>query len=211
MTNKVFKRVNEIANGNNTDSSDEYYTLFHAFASILIEVLCRFNKGIKYKVIICPCDSQTSVFRKLEEYKDLIGNPKIIYSFYPENDWKDYFCMDYQKEFGCDADEVLILTNPPFKGLSKCLRNICCDYLLFGSNCVAIKKGVYVKETGGFIYIKNNNTFTGNADEFQSKYGSVCTFFYSNKEFLSFGNQYTNKKDNAQSILFGKNELEKIK
>lgn len=78
MTNKTVKRFGDIARGTNTDDSDEYYTLFPAFAQLLLEVMCRHHNGKTYKVIICPCDSQTSVFRELTKYTDLIGNPKVI-------------------------------------------------------------------------------------------------------------------------------------
>ena len=205
--NKVFKRFSEIANGTNKDSSNEYYTLYYAFAALLLEVICRFIRGVKYKVIICPCDSETSVFRELQKYASWIGNPKIIYSHYPEKSWEDYFEMDYEKEYGCKATEVLIFTNPPFKGLGKALTKIHCDYLLFGSNAVSIRPGTYCKEGRGFVYLKNNENFTGNADEFEQKYGSVKTFFYSNRQFESWGKQYTNESAHPHSVLFGKRDL----
>lgn len=211
MTNGVFKRFSQISRGENSDSSDEYYTLYHAFVALLIEVICRYKAGQKYKVIICPCDSDTSVFRELEKWKDMIGNPKIVYSYWPQKDWKEYFDMDYQIEYGCSRDEVLIITNPPFKNLSKSIREIQCDYLLFGSNAVSIRDGIFCKESGGFIYIKNNKDYTGNADDFQEKYGAVCTFFYSNKEFLSEGCVYTNITNRGTSILFGKDKLKRVK
>lgn len=211
MTNKVFKRFQEIAKGTNTDSSDEYYTLFPAFANLLIELLCRYNKGHIYKVIVCPCDTFTSVFRELENYKSLIGNPRIIYSFWPEKDWKDYFDMDYEKEYECKPDEVLIFTNPPFKGLSQLLPTIKCDYLLFGSNSVGIVGKVHAKETKVSLYRKNNLDYNGDADDIKDKYGRVATVFYSNKEFLSTGPQWVNKKKNKESLLFGKDRLKRIK
>lgn len=62
MTNNTIKRYGQIARGQNTDASDEYYTLFPAFAQLLLEVICRHQKGKTYKVIICPCDSATSIF-----------------------------------------------------------------------------------------------------------------------------------------------------
>lgn len=114
MTNKVYSRFSKISNGQVSDSSDEYYTLYHAYCSLVLELLCRYKKGKKYKVIICPCDSSTSVFRNLEKIAGQIGNPKVIYSFYPEVDWSYYFDLDYEKEYGCTKDEVLIFTNPPF-------------------------------------------------------------------------------------------------
>jgi len=209
--NKVYKRFQEIAAGQNTDASDEYYTLYHSFMNLFIEVLCRYNKGHIYKVIICPCDSLTSIFRELENYKGLIGNPKIIYSFWPEKDWKDYFDMDYEKEYGCKADEVLIFTNPPFKGLSILLPTIQCDYLLFGSNAVGIVGNIHAKETKISLYRKNNEEFDGNADNVKERYGRVCTLFYSNKKFLSTGKQYKNTRKNKESILFGKDRLKRIK
>lgn len=209
--NSVYSRFSKISHGTNTDASDEYYTLYHSFVALFIELLCRYNSGIKYKVIICPCDSETSIFRQLEFYKGLIGSPKIIYSFYPEKMWEDYFDMDYEKEYGCKAEEVCIFTNPPFKNLSKNIRNIKCDYLVFGSNAVSIRKGIYCKIAKVSLYIKNNNNYTGNADEFQDTYGTVSTCFYSNKRFLSEGLQYTNDTDVGASILFGKDKLTEIK
>ena len=211
MTKSVFKRFSAISRGENKDFSDEYYTLYHAFMDLFIEVLCRYNAGKKYKVIICPCDSETSVFQELKNYKELIGNPHIIYSHWPEKDWKEYFDKDFKLEYGCEPDEVLIFTNPPFKGLSEALRKIRCDFLLFGSNAVSLKLGTFVKETGGFIYKKNNDTYTGNADDNVDKYGAVCTFFYSNKEFLSEGGVWTNLTDRVASILFGRDKLKRLK
>lgn len=211
MTKSVFKRFSAISRGENSDSSDEYYTLYHAYADALLEVMCRHKNGKTYKVIICPCDSETSVFRNLEKHKELIGNPKIIYSFYPEKDWKEYFAMDFQKEYGCSCDDVLIFTNPPFKGLSEAMRMIGCDFILFGINAVRIRKGIYAKETGGFVYIKNTDEFDGNADNYKDKYGAVSTFFYSNKEFLSDGRVYTNTTDKGTSVLFGKDKLKIVK
>lgn len=205
--NKVFKRFSDISNGKNQDSSNEYYTLYYAFAELLLEVLCRYQRGTKYKVIICPCDSETSVFRELPKYAEWLGNPKIIFSHYPDKSWEDYFDMDYQKEYGCKASEVLIFTNPPFKGLGKALTQIRCDYLLFGSNAVSIRTGTYAKEGRGFVYIKNNEDFSGNADQFEQKYGSVKTFFYSNRQFVSKGKQYTNETQHPHSVLFGRREL----
>jgi hypothetical protein len=205
--NKVFKRFSDISNGKNQDSSNEYYTLYYAFAELLLEVLCRYQRGTKYKVIICPCDSETSVFRELPKYAEWLGNPKIIFSHYPDKSWEDYFDMDYQKEYGCKASEVLIFTNPPFKGLGKALTQIRCDYLLFGSNAVSIRTGTYAKEGRGFVYIKNNEDFSGNADQFEQKYGSVKTFFYSNRQFVSKGKQYTNETKHPHSVLFGRREL----
>lgn len=208
--NKVFKRFSDIANGKNQDSSNEYYTMYYAFAELLLEVLCRYQRGTKYKVIICPCDSETSVFRELPKYAEWLGNPKIIFSHYPDKSWEDYFDMDYQKEYGCKASEVLIFTNPPFKCLSKALTQIRCDYLLFGSNAVSIRTGTYAKEGRGFVYIKNNEDFSGNADQFEQKYGSVRTFFYSNSQFVSKGKQYTNQTQHPHSVLFGRRELKLI-
>lgn len=205
--NKVFKRFSDISNGKNQDSSNEYYTLYYSFAELLLEVLCRYQRGTKYKVIICPCDSETSVFRELPKYAEWLGNPKIIFSHYPEKSWEDYFDMDYQKEYGCKASEVLIFTNPPFKGLGKALTKIRCEYLLFGSNAVSIRTGMYAKEGRGFVYIKNNEDFSGNADQFEQKYGSVKTFFYSNRQFVSKGKQYTNETQHSHSVLFGRREL----
>lgn len=211
MINTIQKRFAAIAHGKNQDSSDEYYTLFHGFAELLLELLCRKHSGKTYKLIICPCDSETSIFRELEKYKDLIGNPEIIYSSYPDKTCEDYFDMDYEKEYGCKADEVLIFTNPPFKWLSEAIRNIKCDYLLFGSNAVGIKTGVFLKEAGVTLYRKNTVDFTGNPDEFNNdSYGLVRTCFYSNSMFHSFGKQYINNKDIAENLLFGKDRLERI-
>lgn len=208
---KLAKRYYDIARGTNKDASNEYYTLFPAFASILLEVLCRHDAGKTYKVIICPCDSQTSVFRELVNYKDLIGNPRIIYSSWPEKDWAEYFDMDFEKEYGCKADEVLILTNPPFKGLSTAIPTIKCDYLLFGSNAVGIIGDTHAKETGVSLYRKNNETYTGDADEFGESFGRVCTFFYSNRPFLSHGDEYVNPRKAKESMMFGKDRLKKVK
>lgn len=211
MINKIDDRFRDIASGKATDSSDEYYTLYPAFAAAFIELLCRYHSGKRYKVIICPCDSQTSVFHELERLKEMIGNPEIIYSFWPEKDWKDYFNMNFKKEYGCDADEVCIFTNPPFKGLSRLLPTIDCDYILFGSNAVGLIDNVHAKETGVSLYRKNNKDYTGNADEYAEKYGRVCTLFYSNTEFESAGTQYINKTKNKECVLFGKDRLKKIK
>ena len=212
MINTIQKRFAAIAHGKNTDSSNEYYTLFHGFAELFIELLCRYRSGKKYKVIICPCDSETSVFRELEEYKDLIGNPRIIYSFWPEKSWEDYFDMDYQKEYGCSAEDVCIFTNPPFKGLSEALRKIKCDYLLFGSNAVGIKEGVFMKEARTTIYRKNTQNYDGNADNFEKdKYGQVRTCFFSNSMFLCFGTVWTNNSNTSENLLFGKDRLIKVK
>lgn len=210
MTNKTVKRFGDIARGTNTDDSDEYYTLFPAFAQLLLEVMCRHHNGKTYKVIICPCDSQTSVFRELTKYTDLIGNPKVIYSQWPEKDWQDYFDMDYQKEYGCKADEVLIFTNPPFKGLSKLIPTIKCDYLLFGSNAVGIIGRTHALEVKVSLYRKNNMDYDGNADNFKERYGRVPTFFYSNRKFLTHGKQYKNNTKKKESIMFGREELQRI-
>lgn len=42
MINKIADRFRDIASGKNTDSSDEYYTLYPAFAAAFIELLCRY-------------------------------------------------------------------------------------------------------------------------------------------------------------------------
>lgn len=211
MINGIAKRFNEIAQGVATDASDEYYTLHHSFMALFLELLCRYNAGIKYKVIICPCDSATSIFRELPKYADLIGNPQIIYSFYPEKDWADYFDMDYEAEYGCKPDEVCIFTNLPFKGLSSVLKSIKCDFLIFGSNAVGFSKGTYCLLTKSCKYIKNNETFDGSADNFsQNLFGAVRTCFYSNMPFLSFGEQYTSSRDTLESILFGKDKLIRV-
>lgn len=211
MTNRTIKRYGEIARGSNTDSSDEYYTLFPAFSALLLEVMARAHSGKVYKVIICPCDSQTSIFRELVKYKELIGNPQIIYSQWPDKDWKDYFNMDYDKEYGCKAEDVLIFTNPPFKGLSYNLPTIECDYLLFGSNAVGITGNTHAKETKVSLYIKNNESYDGNADNFGKIFGRVATVFYSNREFLTHGHQYVNTKKDKKSLMFGKDGLKRIK
>lgn len=211
MINKVANRFREIAQGTNTDASDEYYTLFPAFANLLIELLCRFKAGIKYKVIICPCDSSTSIFQELIKYKSLVGNPEIIFSHWPDKDWKDYFDMNYEEEFGCKSKEVLIMTNPPFKGLSKAIQEIKCEYLLFGSNAVGINGKVHAKETKVSLYLKNNTNYDGDADKFENMYGRVCTLFYSNSEFLSTGKQYINKTKAKCYVLFEKDQLTRIR
>ena len=211
MTNKTIQRYGQIARGTNLDSSDEYYTLFPAFSELLLEVMARHHAGRTYKVIICPCDSSTSIFRELAKYKHLIGDPEIIYSQWPDKDWKDYFHMDYEREYGCKADEVLIFTNPPFKGLSNNLPEIECDFLLFGSNAVGIIGNTHAKETKVSLYLKNTETYDGNADNFGSTYGRVATVFYSNREFLTHGPQYINRKKTKNSMMFGKDELKRIK
>lgn len=210
MTNKLIRRLSDIAHNRNEDASDEYYTLYHAFASAFLELLCRYKQGTAYKVIICPCDSQTSVFREMDHLKHLIGDPQIIYSFYPEKDWADYFDMDYYTEYGCSAKEVCIFTNPPFKGLSKAFRAIKCDYILFGAISTGVMPDCFCKQTGGFRYIKNNEHYTGDADEFDTIYGDVPTCFFSNVPFLSYGEQYHNQKDKWVSIMFGKDKLTRI-
>ena len=210
MTNKTIKRYTQIAKGTNEDSSDEYYTLFPAFAELLLELLCRHQKGKTYKVIICPCDSATSIFRELVKYKKMIGNPKIIYSSWPEKDWKDYFDLDYEKEYGCKAEDVCIFTNPPFKGLSKLIPTIKCDYLLFGSNAVGIIGKTHAKETKVSLYLKNNERYDGNADHFGEVYGRVATLFYSNSKFLSEGPQWVNNTKNKGSMMFGKDRMKRI-
>lgn len=208
---KIAKRFRDIAQGANTDASDEYYTLYPAFSEAFVELLCRHQAGIEYKVIICPCDGPTSIFRELENKKALIGNPRIIYSFWPEKDWQEYFTMDFEKEYGVADDEVLIFTNPPFKGLSRILPVIPCDYILFGSNAVGITKNTYAKEAQSSLYIKNKDDYTGDAGVYKEKYGRVATYFYSNKEFLSAGRQYINKTKGKESLLFGKDKLKRIK
>ena len=211
MINTIADRFRDIASGKNTDSSDEYYTLYPAFAAAFIELLCRYCAGKEYKVIICPCDGPTSVFRELEKKKEWIGNPRIIYSFWPEKDWKDYFDMDYEKEYGCEAEEVCIFTNPPFKGLSQLLPVIKCDYIVFGSNAVGLIDNVHGKEAKTSLYIKNNDDYTGDASQYKEKYGRVNTMFYSNAEFMSAGAQYINKTKNKECVLFGKDRLKRIK
>lgn len=211
MTNKVFKRFSEIAQNKNTDSSDEYYTLYHSYMALFLELICRHRQGKTYKVIICPCDSESSVFRNTDKLAHLIGGPRVIYSSYPEKNWEDYFDMDYQSVYGVPKEEVCIFTNPPFKNLSSNIRKIKCDYLLFGSNAVSIREGVYVKNARVSLYIKNNENYNGNADQFEEKYGNVSTWFYSNEKFLSEGEQYFNKTNKGTSILFGKDKLTKVK
>lgn len=206
MVNSVADRYRDIAQGSNKDASDEYYTLYHAFVSCLIELIARALHGKTYKVIICPCDSQTSVFRELVNWSDKIGNPRIIYSFYPEKDWKDYFDMDYQVEYGCSAEDVCIFTNPPFKGLNPALRAIRCDYIVFGSNAVETK-GVYIKDPNGFWYTKNNTNYSGDADRFSNIYSAVRTMFYSNRPFITAGKQYLNETSKNECVLFGKDKL----
>lgn len=203
MTNQTIKRYGQIARGQNTDASDEYYTLFPAFAQLLLEVMCRLKKGKTYKVIICPCDSATSIFNELVKYKSLIGEPRIIYSHWPEKDWRDYFDMDYEKEYGCKAEDVLIFTNPPFKGLSREIPTIKCDYLLFGSNAVGIIGNTHAKDTGVSLYMKNTEGYDGNADNRVDNYGRVKTMFYSNRKFESDGKQWINRTKTKESAMFG--------
>ena len=210
MTNRIARRFSDIAAGRNLDSSDEYYTLYHAFMALVLELMARFKAGKTYKVIICPCDSETSIFRELESKKEYFGNPKIIYSFWPNKDWNDYFDIDFVEEYGCSAEDVCIFTNPPFKGLSSALKQIRSDYLLFGSNAVQIVQGVFAKDAGGFFYIKNNTDYKGNADEFAVKYGSVRTFFYSNRMFLTHGKQYINETDRSSNVFFGRQNLKRV-
>lgn len=211
MTKKIINRFREIAAGENNDASDEYYTLYPAFCSLLLELIIRNNKGYKYKKIICPCDSETSIFRELEKKKEYVGNPDIIYSSYPPKDWHDFFDLDYEKEYGCAPNEVCIFTNPPFKGLSKAIREIKCDYLLFGSNAVQMHKNCYAKPNKGFFYKKNNLSFNGNADAQCSSYGRVATVFYSNRPFFSCGEKYVNIKEKTENLFFGKDKLVRIK
>ena len=207
MTNALFARFSRISNGTVEDSSDEYYTLYHAYKALLLELICRHLKGKTYKVIVCPCDGKTSVFRNLVNDAEKIGNPKIVYSAYPDVEWEHYFDMDYEAEFGCSAEDLCIFTNPPFKKLGQNMENIKCDFLVFGSNATSIPQGVFAKETKGFVYIKNTQDFNGNADEFKDKYGSVNTFFYSNRKFLTFGRQYINNEKTKTSVMFGKDKL----
>lgn len=210
ISNKLQKRLSDIAHNRNADASDEYYTLYHAFSAAFLELLCRYHKGIRYKVIICPCDSLTSVFRELDHLKHLIGDPRVIYSYWPEKDWAEYFEQDWQEEYRCDAKEVCIFTNPPFKGLHRAFRAIKCDYILFGAISTGVMPDCFCKETGGFRYIKNNDSYTGNADEFNTIYGDVPTCFFSNIPFLSYGPQYQNQQDKWVSIMFGKDKLTRI-
>lgn len=204
------KRYREIAAGTNKDSSDEYYTLYHAFMALFLELLLRYKQGTVYKVIICPCDSKTSVFRQLEQYKGLIGNPEIVYSAYPDKDWTEYFDLDFMQVYGCKPDEVCIFTNPPFKKLSQNIKKIKCDYLLFGSNTTGISLGSYCKDPRVCLYRKNNIEYDGNADNFKDTYGTVRTFFISNKQFLTAGDQFAGIEENSNSVLFGKDRLQKI-
>lgn len=210
ISKNLVKRLGDIAHNRNQDASDEYYTLYHAFAAAFLELLCRHKSGTTYKVIICPCDSQTSVFRELEHLKHLIGNPQVIYSFWPEKDWADYFDMDYYTEYGYSASEVCIFTNPPFKGLSKAFRAIKCDYILFGAVSTGVMPDGFCKQTGGFRYIKNNHRYTGDADDFETVYGDVPTCFFSNIPFLSHGTQYQNTQQKWVSIMFGKDKLTRV-
>lgn len=211
MSKSLVRRIQDIGRGRNKDASDEYYTLYHAFAAAFLELLCRHKSGTTYKVIICPCDSQTSVFRELEHLKHLIGDPRVIYSFWPEKDWADYFDMDYYTEYGCSASEVCIFTNPPFKGIAKAFRTMKCDYLVFGSTLTTtIIPGHYCKQTKGFKYIKNTMHYSGTADTHPAIYGCVPTSFFSNKPLLSYGVQWQNRKDQGLFIGFKKDQLTRI-
>lgn len=204
--NKSFKRFNSISNGKNKDASDEYYTLNHCFMAFLVELLARYYNGIKYKVIICPCDGLQSIFRRLEEFKQYVGNPKIIYSFYPEKDWKDYFDMDFEKEYGCKKEDVLIFTNPPFKGLSSIFRTqvIKCNFLLMGSEVTRISNKVYLLRKKTVTFLKNTNL------KKNEMYGEIATVFLSNQPFYSYGEQYTNEKSKTLCVLFGKDKLKRV-
>ena len=210
ISKALTRRLSDIAHNRNQDASNEYYTLYHAFAAAFLELLCRYHKGTAYKVIICPCDSQTSVFRELECLKHMIGDPRVIYSFWPEKDWTDYFDQDWESEYGCSAEQVCIFTNPPFKGLHKAFRAIKCDYILFGAISTGVMPDCFCKKTGGFRYIKNNTNYTCNADEYENTYGDVATCFFSNIPFLSYGEQYQNKKDTWTSLMFGKDKLMRV-
>lgn len=206
--NKVAKRFSQIANGTNTDASDEYYTLNHCFMAFLIELLARYYNGIKYKVIICPCDGLQSIFRRLEEFKQYIGNPKIIYSFYPEKDWKDYFNMDFYKEYGCKNENVLLFTNPPFKGQKNILKNklIKCNYLLMGSASTRTTTDIYILNKKSFNFIKN--TDLKNIE----KYSAIPLIFISNQLFYSYGEQYTQKENTkgTANLFFDKDKLKRV-
>ena len=65
--------------------------------------------------------------------------------------------------------------------------------------------------TDGFWYLKNNDDFTGDADQFKDKYGAVATVFYSNTQFLSSGRQYKNDSHVSENIMFGKDRLTEVK
>ena len=144
------------------------------------------------------------------KYKNLIGNPRIIYSHWPEKDWRDYFDMDYEKEYGCKAEDVLIFTNPPFKGLSREIPTIKCDYLLFGSNAVGIIGNTHAKDTGVSLYMKNTEGFDGDVDNRVDNYGRVKTMFYSNRKFESEGKQWINRTKQKESAMFGMDRWTRI-
>lgn len=208
--NKVVKRFSAISRGENKDLSDEYYTLNHCFVAFLIELLARYRNNIKYKVIICPCDNNKSVFRRLEEYKEYLGNPLIVYSYYPQKDWQDYFNIDFEKEFGYNSNEVIIFTNPPFKGLASIFRKklIQCNFLLMGSLCTRIINDIYVLNKKSFTFIKNTELNNKNI-----KYGKIPLIFISNQKFFSYGEQYIKSFDNKKynpSLMFEKNKLQRI-
>ena len=62
ISDKLQKRMSDIAHNRNQDASDEYYTLYHAFASAFLELLCRYKQGTTYKVIISPVTAKHRCF-----------------------------------------------------------------------------------------------------------------------------------------------------
>lgn len=203
-----FKRWSMIGNQQNTDASDEYYTLPHAFYAILTELLARYKNNIVYKVIICPCDNGGSVFRELVKWVDYIGKPRIIYSYYPQKDWVEYFDMDFEKEYGCKKEEVLIFTNPPFTKLCANLKKIQCNFLLFCSKITSINNNNFVVNTSKYTFIKNTDLKNNQL------YGTVPIMFVSNTMFYSFWKrgQYTVNTDDRRrkTFMFNKNLFKKI-
>lgn len=118
--------------------------------------------------------------------------------------------MDYWAEYGCGSNDVIIFTNPPFKGVTKAFRAIRCNYILFGAASTGVMPDCYCKDTKGFWYIKNNHAYNGSADEYDCVYGDVRTCFFSNQPFLSHGIQYHNHQNKWVSIMFGKDKLTRV-
>lgn len=200
---KQFKRWSDIGNQQNTDASDEYYTLAHTFYAILVELLARYQNNIVYKVIICPCDGEKSVFRELKQWASYIGNPQIIYSSLEDNkSWEEYFELDFETVFNCQANEVLIFTNPPFTNLKANIKKIRCNFLLLCSKITSIPQNYYVLNSYKWTFLKNTDLKN------EEKYGTVPIMFVSNTKFYSFcrGGQYiqTHPRDTHTTFIFNK-------
>ena len=161
------------------------------------------NKKEKWAAFKASCRVYLSEKTTMSLYHTRAEGDDMFYRFLQDD-------IDFVEEYGCSAEDVCIFTNPPFKGLSSALKQIRSDYLLFGSNAVDIVQGVFAKDAGGFFYIKNNTDYKGNADEFAVKYGSVRTFFYSNRMFLTHGKQYINETDRSSNVFFGRQNLKRV-